>query len=160
MNPTNVCKPNIVYSCTSILQKKLAQNYCKKTCPTKLYWLKVKKCKMCKLQIFVITNMCNPIFVTFGRIGTLAEIGARGSGAARSRHSITEPSGANVMDVRVRAELQVELTAKIFVIKSGESRSRSMSILSSAWFVSLTNLCKSRTHIQIMYIHTLMFLFS
>jgi hypothetical protein len=31
---------------------------------------KLQICKMSKLQIFVITNICNPIFVTFGRIGT------------------------------------------------------------------------------------------
>jgi hypothetical protein len=31
---------------------------------------KFQICKMSKLQIFVITNICNQIFVTFGRIGT------------------------------------------------------------------------------------------
>jgi hypothetical protein len=31
---------------------------------------KLQICKMSKLQIFVITNICNQIFVTFGRIGT------------------------------------------------------------------------------------------
>jgi hypothetical protein len=27
-------------------------------------------CEKCKLQIFEITNICKPIFVTFGRLGT------------------------------------------------------------------------------------------
>jgi hypothetical protein len=31
---------------------------------------KLHICKMSKLHIFVITNVCNQIFVTFGRIGT------------------------------------------------------------------------------------------
>jgi hypothetical protein len=31
---------------------------------------KLQICKMCKLHIFVITNMRKPIFVTLGRIGT------------------------------------------------------------------------------------------
>jgi hypothetical protein len=31
---------------------------------------KLQICKMSKLHIFVITNICNQIFVTFGRIGT------------------------------------------------------------------------------------------
>jgi hypothetical protein len=33
---------------------------------------KLQICKMCKLHIFVITNMCKQIFVTFGRIGPRA----------------------------------------------------------------------------------------
>jgi hypothetical protein len=40
-----------------------------KTCPTKLRILKWQKSKMCKLQIFVMKNICKQIFVTFGRIG-------------------------------------------------------------------------------------------
>jgi hypothetical protein len=31
---------------------------------------KLQICKMSKLHIFVITNICNEIFVIFGRIGT------------------------------------------------------------------------------------------
>jgi hypothetical protein len=31
---------------------------------------KLQICQMSKLHIFVITNICNQIFVTFGRIGT------------------------------------------------------------------------------------------
>jgi hypothetical protein len=31
--------------------------------------IKLQICKMSKLHIFVITNICNQIFVTFGRIG-------------------------------------------------------------------------------------------
>jgi hypothetical protein len=31
---------------------------------------KLQICKMIKLQVCVITNICNPIFVTYGRIGT------------------------------------------------------------------------------------------
>jgi hypothetical protein len=30
---------------------------------------------MCKLQIFAITNICKPTFVTFGRIGTGRQLG-------------------------------------------------------------------------------------
>jgi hypothetical protein len=39
MNPTNffvkMCKPNLTY--LQVFFKKLSQNDCKKTCPTKLY---------------------------------------------------------------------------------------------------------------------------
>jgi hypothetical protein len=35
---------------------------------------KLQVCKMSKLHIFVITNICNQIFVTFGRIGARLHI--------------------------------------------------------------------------------------
>jgi hypothetical protein len=49
----NICKPNLAYF-TSTLQK-MAQNDCKKTCPTKLYWIKVTKIVKCmyRLQICI-----------------------------------------------------------------------------------------------------------
>jgi hypothetical protein len=52
---SNTCKPNIADFTRIILED--------------IGW-KVAKCKMWKLQIFVITNLCKLIFVTFGRIGT------------------------------------------------------------------------------------------
>jgi hypothetical protein len=41
----------------------------KRVLPNYVDW-KLQICKMSKLHIFVITNICNQIFVTFGRIGT------------------------------------------------------------------------------------------
>jgi hypothetical protein len=47
-----------------IVKKRVLPNYVDK---------KLQICKMSKLHIFVITNICNQIFVTFGRIGTWSE---------------------------------------------------------------------------------------
>jgi hypothetical protein len=47
----NICKQNFAYF-TSILEK-LAQSDCKKTCPTKLNWLKVKKNVKCTSYKYV-----------------------------------------------------------------------------------------------------------
>jgi hypothetical protein len=47
---------------------KLAQNEYVKMCPTnKILDKKLQICKMSKLNICVITNICNQIYVTFGR---------------------------------------------------------------------------------------------
>jgi hypothetical protein len=61
-NFRNICKPNLAYY-TSIL------NDCKNLVLPENNDSLLKIFKMYKLHIFVITNMCKPIFVTFGRIG-------------------------------------------------------------------------------------------
>jgi hypothetical protein len=48
----------------------LAQNECEKLVLQNYAYKKLQVCKMSDLQIFVITNICNQIFVTFGSIGT------------------------------------------------------------------------------------------
>jgi hypothetical protein len=63
----NICKPNLA-SFTSILQKN-GSKWFQKTLLIKSN----KKCKMCKLQIFVITNICRLVFVTFGWTGTWSQ---------------------------------------------------------------------------------------
>jgi hypothetical protein len=45
---------------------------------------------MCKLQIFVITNMCKPIFVNFGRIGTWFSAPATAEAASWPSSSCSE----------------------------------------------------------------------
>jgi hypothetical protein len=51
----------------------LTQNVCKKLDLPKNIGKKLQICKISKLQVFVITNICKPIFVTFGWIGTRGE---------------------------------------------------------------------------------------
>jgi hypothetical protein len=63
----NICNLKLAYF-TSIIQwigsKWVWKNYADK---------KLQICKMSKLKIFVITNIFNQIFVTFGRIGTRSQ---------------------------------------------------------------------------------------
>jgi hypothetical protein len=55
------------------VKKRVLPNYVDKKLQT-CKMSKLQLCKMSKLQISVITNICNQIFVTFGRIGTRSSL--------------------------------------------------------------------------------------
>jgi hypothetical protein len=78
MNPTKFLWTfvSLIWPILPEFFNKLAQNECEKNLSYQTMLIKSYKYvpKMSKLQIFVITNICNKIFVTFGRIGTRSNL--------------------------------------------------------------------------------------
>jgi hypothetical protein len=73
----------------------LAQNECEKRVLPNYVDKKLQICKMSELHIFVTTNICNQIFVTFGRIGTWTDLMQILVGSLSSRKNPWEDSASD-----------------------------------------------------------------